>query len=72
MLRRGRARASDEERDEGVVGGAVDWRRRQADQNGAAPRPVDAGARRARNDADVENGGRQLRTTADCKLPTAN
>ena len=55
MLRRGRARASDEKGDQGVVGGAVDWGRREADQESAAPRAVDAGAWRAWNDANIEN-----------------
>src|SRR5260221_4396602 len=45
-----------QERDEGLVGGAVDRRRREPDEQGAAARAVDAGPGRARDHADVQDG----------------
>ena len=62
----GEAEGVREEGDEGVVRGAVDRRRREADENGAAPHAVDTGARRARDHADIENGD------GNCELQTAN
>ena len=44
-----------EEHDEGVVGGAIDRRRIEADQDRVTPGAVHAGARRARDDANLEN-----------------
>lgn len=54
-----------EKYDEGVVGDAIDRRRLQADEDGVTPPAIDAGARRSRDDADVEDGRRQ---TANCRL----
>src|SRR6266571_7967010 len=43
-----------EEGDEGVVSGALDWRRGEPNQDGVAPPAIHAAAGRARDDANVE------------------
>src|SRR3982750_1794052 len=47
-----------EEGDQCLVGRTVDRRRREANENRATPRAVDARARRPRDDADVEISSR--------------
>ena len=59
-----------QEGDQGVVGGAVNRRRREADEDGVPPHPVNAGARSARDHTDLKTGGQSL-PTSDCQLRTA-
>ena len=70
----GEGQSFGKERDEGVIRGALDGRRRQADENRAAPRPVNARAGRARDHADIDDGRQSLDRlqTTNYKLQTTN
>jgi hypothetical protein len=59
-----------EEREKGIVRGALNGWCGKPNQKGTVPHPADAGAPRSWNHADIDNGG--LQTADNCKRPAAN
>lgn len=70
----GHTKRFGQERDQGVIGRALHGRSGQADEDRVSARPVNAGAGRPRNHADVDNGGGHngKRQTGNGKPQTAN
>ena len=63
----GQTEGLGQEGDQGVVGGAVNRRRREADEDRVPAHAVNAGTRSARDDTDLKARGQSL-PPSDCRL----